>query len=93
MDIEKQILQPIDEALANYRTQDHFMSIESQVWAELDASVKGGWRTEEEAQDAFLEWRTAHRSIGAPAVRSQVETPNTRQQSDNRRRMRRITRS
>lgn len=62
MDIEKQILAPIDDVLAEYEritpAVDARMCIEGQVWAELDESVAQGWRTPEEAQDLFLQWRT-----------------------------------
>lgn len=58
MDINKEILQPIDEALRLTPEVDSSMCIEGQVWAELDESVQQGWRTQEEAEDTFLQWRT-----------------------------------
>lgn len=62
MEIQRQILDPIDAALAeNERITapvDSRMCIEGQVWAELDESVQQGWRTYEEAEDLFLQWRT-----------------------------------
>lgn len=59
----------IDEKVM-FVTDDRLRSLEDEVWQELDASVAGGWRTEQEAHEAFMQWRESYRSIGAPAVRA-----------------------
>lgn len=48
---------------------DHLQTLEDEVWADLDASIKGGWRTEEEAYATFMQWRARYISIGRSAVK------------------------
>ena len=67
MDHIDETIRIIDAAVAEqpamYVSGDALACIESEVWAELDQSVKEGWRTEEEAQDLFMAWRGTYLAI------------------------------
>lgn len=47
---------------------DHFRVLEEEVIVEMVASIKGGWRTEKEAFDAYMEWKAKYSIIGQSAV-------------------------
>lgn len=56
-----------------YVTDDRLRSLEDDVWHDLDESVEQGWRTQEEAEEAFLEWRSHYRGFGKAAVKDSTE--------------------
>lgn len=93
MDIEKEILGPIDRTLAAVHVPDFIRSVEGSVWADLDESVQLGFRTPEEAQDTFLQWRAQY--LGHSAMNGCADAPAVpkQQQQDIRRRMRRTPKS
>lgn len=69
---------------------DHLMALEGEVWDEMQASVEGGWRTQEQAEAEFIKWRNAYTDIGRQAVRgSQTNGTHPQHVADNKRRMRR----
>ncbi len=83
------ILAGIDTGLAGVSLDsDLGRSVETSVWADLAASVDQGWRTQDEADQAFAEWRGRFRPVGTVAV-SQTAGMPTQQISDSKRRMRR----
>lgn len=88
-----EIINGIDRGLEASRapldTGDRLRCLEDEVWADLDESVQGGWRTQEEAEADFMTWRQHYRELGVPAVKSQLEGPSKQVHSDNKRRMRR----
>jgi len=53
---------------ANQRIRDAFRLTEENVWSDLAVSI-GDSRTEAEAQQEFMDWRTNARNIGEIAVR------------------------
>lgn len=71
------IIAPIEQELRGpnviYLPGDQVRALEDQVWEELEESVAGGWRTQEEAQEAFLAWREVHREIGKAVLRGRVK--------------------
>lgn len=66
-------------------TDDRLRMLEDEVWLDLNESVQQGWRTQAEAEDAFMDWRMHYRAFGAPAVRSSQVEGMTRQEAFDRR--------
>lgn len=67
-DIISRIDAGLEEAHQIYMPQRLYADIQDQVWSDLSESVAGGWRTQAEAEDTFMEWRATHLSIGRIAI-------------------------
>lgn len=56
------------EAVPMALTDDVLRALEGEVWDEMQASVDGGWRTQEQAETEFVKWRNCYVGLGRQAL-------------------------
>ena len=55
--------QELDGDRVLYLSGDCMRLLEDEYWAELDTDILMGWKTHEEASDAFLAWRSGYKVV------------------------------